>query len=222
MRTLYHLWLDPACRKIRILLAEKGLPFDMRVEKIWERRESFLRLNPAGEVPVLQEENGVVMADGWVIAEYLEEVYPDPPLLPKDPVERAETRRLAQWFDVKFAREVTVNLVDEKMMKGFLGLGNPEPSRIRAGLHNIRYHLDYIAWLSDRRRWLGGDDFSLADVAAAAHLSAVDYLGDVPWEKHEGAKDWYSRVKSRPSVQPLLQDYIAGRPPPTHYADLDF
>ena len=222
MRTLYHLWLDPACRKIRILLAEKGLPFDMRVEKIWERRESFLRLNPAGEVPVLQEENGVVMADGWVIAEYLEEVYPDPPLLPKDPVERAETRRLAQWFDVKFAREVTVNLVDEKMMKGFLGLGNPEPSRIRAGLHNIRYHLDYIAWLSDRRRWLGGDDFSLADVAAAAHLSAVDYLGDVPWEDHLGAKDWYARVKSRPSLRPILSDHIPGALPSAHYADLDF
>ena len=221
MLTLYHLWLDPACRKIRILLGEKSRPFEMRVEKIWERRESFLRLNPAGEVPVLQDED-VVLADGWVIAEYLEEVYPDPPLLPKDPVERAETRRLAQWFDVKFAREVTVNLVDEKLMKSLLGQGNPDPSRIRAGLHNIRYHLDYIAWLSDRRRWLGGDDFSLADIAAAAHISAVDYLGDVPWDKHPDAKDWYARVKSRPSVQPLLQDYIAGRPPPAHYADLDF
>ena len=194
----------------------------MRVEKIWERRESFLRLNPAGEVPVLQAEEGVVLADGWVITEYLEEVHPDPPLLPRDPVERAETRRLAQWFDVKFAREVTVNLVNEKLMKSFLGHGNPDPARIRAGLHNISYHLDYIAWLSDRRRWLGGDDFSLADIAAAAHLSAVDYLGDVPWNKHEGAKDWYARVKSRPSVQPLLEDYIAGRPPPAHYADLDF
>ena len=221
MLTLYHLWLDPACRKIRILLGEKSRPFEMRVEKIWERRESFLRLNPAGEVPVLQDDD-VVLADGWVIAEYLEEVYPDPPLLPKDPVERAETRRLAQWFDVKFAREVTVNLVDEKLMKSMLGQGNPDPSRIRAGLHNIRYHLDYIAWLSDRRRWLGGDDFSLADIAAAAHISAVDYLGDVPWDKHPDAKDWYARVKSRPSVQPLLQDYIAGRPPPAHYADLDF
>ncbi|MDJ0969960.1 MAG: glutathione S-transferase family protein [Kiloniellales bacterium] len=222
MLTLYHLWLDPACRKIRILLGEKGLEFEMRVEKIWERRESFLRLNPAGEVPVLQAEEGVVLADGWVITEYLEEVHPDPPLLPSDPVERAETRRLAQWFDVKFAREVTVNLVNEKLMKSFLGHGNPDPARIRAGLHNISYHLDYIAWLSDRRRWLGGDDFSLADIAAAAHLSAVDYLGDVPWNKHEGAKDWYARVKSRPSVQPLLEDYIAGRPPPAHYADLDF
>ncbi len=222
MLTLYHLWLDPACRKIRILLGEKGLEFEMRVEKIWERRESFLRLNPAGEVPVLQAEEGVVLADGWVITEYLEEVHPDPPLLPSDPVERAETRRLAQWFDVKFAREVTVNLVNEKLMKSFLGHGNPDPARIRAGLHNISYHLDYIAWLSDRRRWLGGDDFSLADIAAAAHLSAVDYLGDVPWNKHEGAKDWYARVKSRPSVQPLLEDYIAGRPPPAHYADQDF
>lgn len=222
MRTLYHLWLDPACRKIRIMLCEKGLTFDMRVEKIWERRDSFLRLNPAGEVPVLQEDDGIVLADGWVIAEYLEEVYPDPPLLPGDPVDRAETRRLAQWFDVKFAREVTVNLVDEKLMKSFLGLGDPDASRIRAGLHNIHYHMDYIGWLSDRRRWLAGDNFSLADISAAAQISTVDYLGDVPWEKHGEAKDWYARVKSRPSVQPLLKDFIAGRPPPPHYADLDF
>ena len=222
MRTLYHLWLDPPCRKVRIILGEKDLAFDMRVEKIWERRESFLRLNPAGEVPVLQEDGGIVLADGWVIAEYLEEAYPEPPLLPEDLIERAETRRLAQWFDVKFAREVTANLLDEKVMKSFLGQGQPDANKIRAGVHNLRFHLDYIAWLCDRREWLGGAAFSLADVAAAAHVSALDYLGDVPWDRHAGAKEWYARVKARPSLQPLLQDFIAGRPPPGHYAEHDF
>ena len=222
MRTLYHLWLDPPSRKIRIILGEKDLAFDMRVEKIWERRESFLRLNPAGEVPVLQEDGGIVLADGWVIAEYLEEAYPDPPLLPEDLIERAETRRLAQWFDVKFAREVTANLLDEKVMKSFLGQGQPDAIKIRAGVHNLGFHLDYIAWLCDRREWLAGAAFSLADAAAAAHVSAIDYLGDVPWDRHAGAKDWYGRVKARPSMQPLLQDFIAGRPPPGHYAELDF
>ena len=222
MRTLYHLPLDPGSRKIRILLAEKQLEFELKVEKIWERRQSFLRINPAGEVPVLIEANGVSISGAGVAAEYLEEAYPEPNLLGEDPVDRAETRRLVNWFEIKFQREVSQNLVDEKIMKRFLGLGQPDASAIRAGHANLRYHLDYLSWLSERRRWLAGEAFTLADVTAAAHLSAVDYLGDVPWEQHPEAKDWYARVKSRPSLAALLADYIPGVPPPKHYADLDF
>ena len=222
MRQLYHLAIDPACRKVRVLLAEKDLDFELRAEKIWERRDSFVRLNPAGEVPVLIDEDGTVVAGGQVIAEYLEEVYRETPMLPGGPVDRAEIRRVATWFDEKFQREVTANLVDEKILKRFLGLGQPNASAIRAGLKNIHFHLEYIAWLCDRRRWLAGDLFSLADITAAAHLSAVDYLGDVPWEGHDGAKDWYARVKSRPSFRPVLADFMSGIRPPQHYADLDF
>ena len=222
MRTLYHLPLDAHCRKVRILLMEKNLDFELQAEKVWERRQGFLQLNPAGEVPVLQEDDGVVLPGATVITEYLEDAYPEPALIGRSPLDRAETRRLANWFDVKFCGEVTANLVDEKIMKRFLGLGQPDSSAIRAGHGNIHYHLDYIGWLCDRRRWLGGDDFSLADISAAAHLSAVDYLGDVPWSDHEGAKDWYARVKSRPSLRPLLADHIPGIAPPKHYADLDF
>lgn len=222
MRVLYHLSIDPGSRKVRILLHEKKLEVDLKSEKVWERREGFLRLNPAGEVPVLIEENGTTIPDPWVIAEYLEEAYPDPSMLGAEPLDRAETRRICNWFDHKFCREVTNNLVQEKIMKRFLGLGEPNSSAIRAGHANIHYHLEYIGWLTDRRRWLAGDDFSMADVAAASQISAVDYLGDVPWEEHKGAKDWYARVKSRPSVRPILGDFIPGIVPPKHYADLDF
>ena len=222
MRTLYHLPLDAGCRRIRILLAEKKLEVDLKVEKAWERRQDFLRLSPAGEVPVLIEEDGTSIAGAGVAAEYLDEAYPEPPLIGTTPVDRAEVRRLVAWFAEKFHHEVTANLVDEKIMKRFLGLGQPETSAIRAGHANVRYHLEYISWLSERRRWLAGDSFSLADIAAAAELSAVDYLGDVPWDDNPEAKDWYARVKSRPSVRPLLADYIPGIPPPKHYGDLDF
>jgi glutathione S-transferase len=222
MRILYHLPLDSGCRKIRILLAEKKLDFELKVEKVWERRASFLQLNPAGEVPVLIEADGTSIAGGGVVAEYLEEAYPEPSLLGGAPIDRAETRRLITWFEVKFEREVTRNLVGEKIMKRVLGQGEPHAGAIRAGHANVHYHLDYIAWLSERRRWLAGDDFSLADITAAAELSAVDYLGDVPWDDHGEAKHWYARVKSRPSLRPLLADRIPGNPPPKHYADLDF
>jgi glutathione S-transferase len=222
MRTLYHLPLDPGSRKVRILLGEKRLEATLKTEKIWERREIFLRLNPAGEVPVLVEEDGTSIPGAGVIAEYLDEAYPEPAMIGTNPLDRAETRRLVDWFDVKFDHEVSAHLLEEKVLKRFLGLGHPDSAAVRAGHANIHYHLDYVAWLCDRRRWLAGDDFTLADIAAAAHLSAVDYLGDVPWEDHPGAKDWYARVKSRPSLRTVLADSVPGVVPPGHYADLDF
>jgi glutathione S-transferase len=222
MRSLYHLPLDAPSRKIRILLAEKGLEVQLKAEKVWERREAFLRLNPAGEVPVLLEDDGTTIAGQSVIVEYLEETHPEPPMLGRDPLDRAETRRLALWFDAKMAREVTDLLFEEKIMKRFLGTGQPDSSAIRAAHANLGYHLDYIAWLCDRRRWLAGPDFSLADAAAAAQVSVVDYFGSIAWEKHAETKDWYARVKSRPSMRAILADHVPGAPPAKHYADLDF
>jgi len=222
MRLLYHLPLSPASRKIRIMLQEKTLDFTLKVEKTWERRPEFLALNPAGDVPVLIEPDGTVLAESTAIAEYVDEVYRERLLIGINPVDRAEVRRLVAWFDVKMNHEVTENLVGEKLMKRLLGVGQPNSAAIRAGRANIGYHLDYIGYLIERRRWLAGDHFSLADIAAAAHLSAIDYLGDVPWEQHEPAKEWYARVKSRPSFRPILADHIPGVSPPAHYADLDF
>ena len=226
MRTLYHLWLCPFARKVRIVLCEKKLEFDLVIEKAWERRDDFLALNPAGEVPVFVErgEDGtsVALADSSAICEYLEEVYPDPPLFGGDAVARAEIRRLVAWFDIKFHHEVTENLVDEKINKRFLGLGAPSSVAIRAGHANIGTHLAYIEYLMARHNWLAGSEFSLADIAAAAQLSCIDYIDDVPWEDYPEAKAWYARLKSRPSVRPLLADHIPGVPPPRHYANLDF
>lgn len=222
MRKLYHHWLSPFSRKVRILLKEKGLDFQLEVEKTWERREDFLALNPAGLVPVLVEHDGHVLAESQAICEYLDEVYPNKLLIGFDPATRAETRRLVSWWDLKFGREVSEPLVFEKVMRRFLGQGHPESAVIRIAHQNMKVHFDYIAWLTERRKWLAGDDFSLADIAAAAHISCLDYLGDILWEDHPATHDWYARVKSRPSMRPLLADHIPGLPPPRHYADLDF
>lgn len=222
MRTLYHLWLSAHCRKVRVVLGEKKLAFDLQAEKVWERREGFLRLNPAGQVPVMVEADGTAISGHQVISEYLDELHPQPPLLGRGPLERAEVRRLCDWFDDKFSAEITDNLVGEKVMKRFLGLGSPDSAAIRAGKANLKNHLDYIGYLVERRTWLAGDQFTLADIAAGAHLSCVDYLDDVPWADYPLAKDWYARIKSRPSFRPLLLDLIPGVQPPKHYQDLDF
>lgn len=222
MRTLYHVWLHPFSRKVRLALAEKRLEFDLQIEKIWERRTAFLAMNPAGDVPVLVEPDGTILSNSQVICEYMEEMYPEINLLGHDVLQRAETRRLIGWFDVKFSREVTDNLVGEKLMKRFLKLGEPHGPSIRAGHANIHYHLDYVGFLTEKRKWLAGEHFTLADITAAAHLSCIDYIGDVPWDEHHAARDWYSRVKSRPSFKSLLEDRIPGFTPAEHYENVDF
>jgi glutathione S-transferase len=221
MRVLYHSLLSAASRKVRVVLAEKNLDFTMKAEKPWERRPEFLALNPAGEVPVLIDGDNV-LAGTDAIVEYLDETYREKMLIGINPLDRAEVRRLVAWFDIKMDREVTENLIGEKMMKRMIGEGQPNSQAIRAGHANLPHHLDYIGYLVDRRRWLAGDHFSVADITAAAHLSALDYLGDVPWDQHELAREWYARIKSRPSFRPILADHVPGLPPPKHYADLDF
>lgn len=222
MRVLHHLPLSPFSRKVRLVLAEKRLPFDLQVEKVWERREGYLAMNPANTVPTLVEENGLVVPDSGTICEYLEEAYPETPLMGASLAERVETRRLVAWFDSKFAHEVTRNLLGEKFMKRLMGRGNPDAGALRAGYANLRHHLEYIGWLAETRRWLGGAHLSLADFTAAAHLSALDFASDVDWTMSPAARDWYARMKSRPSFRAVLADQVPGVMPPPHYADLDF
>jgi glutathione S-transferase len=222
MRKLYHYWLSPASRQVRLCLSEKSLSFDLILEKPWERRAEFINLNPTGDLPVLVESEGDVIAEVNPICEYLDEVYPDRPLLGRDPITRAEVRRLVGWFNQKFYHEVSVNLLEEKTFKAYYGRGAPSSSALRAGAINLNNHLAYISYLVERRNWLAGDRFSLADICAASHLSSIDYLGDISWDKHPEAKDWYAKIKSRPSFRPLLHEVVPGILPSRHYVNLDF
>jgi glutathione S-transferase len=222
MRYLHHLPLSPFCRKVRIVLSEKRLPFETRVEKVWERRPEYLELNAAGTVPTLLEDNGLAVPDSGVICEYLDEAYPDTPLLGQTLGERVEVRRLVAWFDGKFAADVTRNLNDEKYLKRIAGWGHPDAAALRAGYNNLRDHLHYIGWLAETRKFLAGANLSLADFAAAAHLSVLDFQGDIDWTISPPAREWYARMKSRPSFRQILADRVPGITPPAHYADLDF
>ncbi len=221
---LYHHPLDPGSRFVRLALAEKNVSCALILEKPWDPSATLRVLNAASEVPVLvieQDGDKQVLAGAEAICEYLDETHTGS-LLGKAPLERAEARRLVGWFCGKFQKEVTDLLVGEKAMKRLCGRGEPDSAVIRAGCANIRGHLEYMGWLTERRNWLAGDALTLADLAAGAHLSVIDYMGDVPWDSYSFAKEWYARLKSRPSFRTLLGDHIVGLPPPTHYADLDF
>ncbi|WP_149141928.1 glutathione S-transferase family protein [Gemmobacter caeruleus] len=221
MNRLYHVPLSPFCRKVRLTLAEKRIEVELVEERYWEQQAEFLRRNPAGKVPVLRVENRL-MSESQAICEWLEEAYPSPALMPRDVDARYEVRRLCNWFDDKFHNEVTSKLLYERVNRKVQGTGYPDSKAVKSGASRIKYHLDYMAWLLDQRRWLAGDSMTLADFAAAAHLSCLDYISDVDWNRHAAVKDWYVKLKSRPCFRPLLADQIPGFPPPAHYADLDF
>jgi glutathione S-transferase len=230
MLTLFHHPFCPHSRFIRLALGEYGIRMHTVEERVWERRQEFLELNPAGTTPVLVEEGQPPVAGAATIAEYLAETRGSelggPRLMPRDVSARVEVRRLTSWFNDKFFAEVSGPLTSERLYKRHMpasaGGGAPDTDVIRAARHNLRYHLAYIGWLVRTRDWLAGARMSYADLAAAAHVSTADYLGDVPWTEDEAAKTWYARVKSRPSFRPLLGETMAGIPPSKTYADLDF
>jgi glutathione S-transferase len=228
MATLLHYPLCAFSRSIRLALAECGIESTLVEERPWEWRAEFLELNPAGTLPVLITDEHGPVCGAYAISEYLGDIVGESEgrlfrSFPGDPAARAEARRLVDWFHRKFHDEVTSYLVEEKVFRRFgPQSASPDMEAMRAGHENLRYHLAYIGHHAETRSWLAGDALSYADLAAAAHLSALDYLGEIPWEEYEAAKSWYALLKSRPSFRPLLQDRVAGFIPSGTYADLDF
>ncbi len=227
MPSLVHFVLDPFSRRMRLALAEYGVPVELIDEEPWDPSPDIFELNPAGTVPVYLEDASSPVCGVEAIGEFLEETKGKRiSLIPGDAFERAEVRRLVGWFDTKFYAEVSEPVVMEKVIRRFLpreaGGGGIDTARVRAAMGRLREHLAYIGHLTDRRIWLAGEHLSLADLAAAAHISTVDYFGDIPWADFPVAKSWYQRVKSRPCFRPLLADTVRGMAPGPHYADLDF
>ena len=226
MRTLFHMPLDPACRMVRIVLAEKGLVVRLVETRPWADDGTLAAVNPAGTVPVLKDApptgGEFAASPAAAIVEYLDEAYADPPVLPGASAARAETRRICAWFAEKFEREVNDFTLRERVDKRLMRRGQPDYERFKQGADALAWHLDYISWLLDQRTWLAGERYTVADIAAAAHFSALDYIDIVPWANFPAVREWYARIKSRPSLRFVLRDRIDGLPPPAHYEDPDF
>lgn len=230
MLTLFHHPMSAASRFVRLSFAEYGEELQLIEEKTWTRRREFLQLNPAGTVPVLLAEGDHPIAGAFVIAEFVDEtrgaLQRGKRLLAEDPYTRAEIRRLADWFLTKLENEVTRHIVRERVFRPQMsaeeGGGSPDSRAIRTARGNIRQHMKYLNWLAGSRDWLAGPAISYADLAAAAAMSVLDYLGEVPWSEFPQAREWYTTLKSRPSFRPLLADRVRGLAPVSHYADLDF
>ena len=219
---LYHHTLSPFCRKLRLVLSEKKVEFELVEEKYWEKRQDFLLVSPAGKVPVLRGK-GRTFTESQAICEYIDATYPDPPLIPEDTLDQYEARRLVCWFDGQFHEEVTSRLVGERALRKLQGRGLPDATNLAKGRKRLHVHLGAIHSLLDQRRWIAGDRMTIADFAAAAHISCLDFVRDIEWSEQPLLKDWYAIMKSRPAFQPLLNEYHSQLPrPPDWYSDLDF
>jgi glutathione S-transferase len=215
--------LCPFSRKVRLLLGEKGVGYDLVRESPWARRDEFLDLNPAGQTPVLVEVNqGVTLINSSAICEYFEETVDQAPMISGTAPNRAEIRRLTAWFDEQFYGQVVAPLLHERMEKRLVHRTAPDAAVLRQAMKNANTLLDYVDWLLDHRNWLAGAQLSMADLAAAAHISVADYLGGIDWRSHEQTKGWYSGLKSRPSFRPLLSERMEVVTPPLHYDKVDF
>ena len=222
MWQLHQFPLCPFSRKVRLVMGEKTIAYELVRCLPWERGEELARLNHAGRTPVLADPGrGVALSDSRAICEYLEETVERNPLLTGSSVARAEIRRLVALFDESLFGDVTAPLLQEKMMKRVVTRQPPDSRALREAMKAAHEHLDYLDWLIDTRNWLAGPMLSLADLAAAAQLSVADYLGGIDWTGHEQSKAWYAVLKSRPSFRPLLQEKMEGIHPPAHYALVD-
>ena len=223
MWQLYQFPLCPFSRKVRLLLGEKGVGYELVRESPWTRRDEFLDMNPSGQTPVMADSAaGIILMDSAAICEYFEETIEKAPMIAGTAINRAKIRRLVAWFDEKLYGEVVAPLLHERALKRIVHRATPDTKALREAMKMANAHLDYIDYLLDHRRWMAGPVLSLADLAAAAHLSVADYLGGIDWRGHEQTREWYAGLKSRPSFRPLLSERMEIIGPPDHYDKVDF
>lgn len=222
MQIIYHYNICPFSRKVRIALAEKNISFQLKVEKFWEKRKDFLKLNPAGTIPIFLSRPNIKIVGSQNIIDFFEEIHSSEKLIYGSPLEKAEVRRMINWFDEKFYPEASKIILEEKIFNFLDKKLAPNQSKIKKASSNLSFHLSYIQHLLSRNQWLCGSKITLADLNAAAHISSLDYLGEIKWSEYELIKEWYSVIKSRPSFREILNDKVTGFPPVKHYSELDF
>lgn len=225
MYRLYHHSICPFSRKVRIHMAAKDIGIELIQENFWERRKEFIAINSAGTVPVLfDNSNSAIICNSSTIIEYIEEKHTETENFLGDSIlKRAEVRRIQNWFDEKFHQEVSKYVLNERFFNRYLpGVNSPNSEVLRVARRNLNAHLSYIEYLLEGRKYLAGDEVSVADFAAAAQISVLDYFGDINWNHYAPAKDWYSLIKSHKFFNETLKDRIPNIAPPEWYSKLDF
>src|SRR6201996_8496762 len=214
MRRLIHLMLSPQCRLARLIVSEKRVACDAVTAE-----------DSRNPLPVFIDMDGTRCEGLWAILDHLETHFPEHPLAPEDAAERRASLRWLDWAMGPLHEQVTQRIVYEKAGQRYTGAPSkraPDMNIIRQGREEIKLALSAIGRAAETNGNLAARAPSLGDFAVAAHLSALDYFGEVPWSDYPVAGEWYVRLKSRPSFRSILADRVPGQPPSMHYAELDF
>ena len=224
MKRLWHWPIDPLGRTVRLTLGEKRWSFEPITIRPWVSDLELAALAPGATAPAFLDtdaEMRVTAIGSLAICEYVEEAQSSPRLLPFAAAERSEARRLWQWSEESFAG-INNTLLAERISQWVRREQAPNSAALRQGAHALKNRMTFLDALAGERTYLAGRNLTLADLSVAAHLSAYDYFGDVPWELTPDLKAWYVRIKSRPTFRPLLADRVDNVKPVKHYVDLVF
>jgi len=220
MYVLHHYFLCPSSRFIRICLDEKKIKFRLQIENYWNPQTNFLLMNPGAFFPVLLKEDNKQIVGSNVIVEFLEEIRSTQSLF--DEKKRYEIRRIVNWFEFIFKRDVIEPILYEKIFKRFEEKKNPDSKNIRKALENLKFNLSYFEHLIGDYDYIVGDKITYADLFFASSISVLDYMDELNFRNFNKSKDLYLKIKSRPSFKSVLKDRIVGVSPNKKYMEFDY
>ena len=197
---LYDFASSPNCQRVKVVLAEKNLPYEtvpVDLKKGEQKKPDFLKLNPYGKVPVIIDE-ATVLSESLIINEYLDEKYPEPPLMPKGHAKRAKIRILIDYG---------INHLDGPYQKIRLELMKDGKERNQDTIENAKKELKNLLQRLEReigdQPYLAGD-FSLLDAALIPRFLRLEGFGVLPDPSLPGLGGWLQRMKARPSVRAII------------------
>lgn len=200
MIKLYDFKSSPNCQRVKVVLAEKNLPYEIvpiDLTKKEQKNPDYLKLNPYGKVPVLTDDS-TVLYESLVINEYLEEKYPNPPLMPKDPAKKAKGRILIDYGMAHF--DSAYQKLRMELMKEAKEQSQPVIDGAKADLKKLLQRFEEE--LGDQQYLLG--DFSLVDADLIPRFTRLEGFGVLPDPSLPRLGKYLERMKARPSVKALL------------------
>lgn len=206
MLKIYGALLSPFVRKVRCVLSEKQVPYELVATNPFDKSGDFLKRSPLGRIPALEDEQGRSLADSTVIAEYLEERHPEPPLFPRDPYDRARVRWFDEYADGGMAPSLTAKIFFQRVISAKLIKGGCDESVVQGALKELPTFLAYLEGELGGHQYLVAETFTLADVSVACQLVNLRHAGvEVDRTRFPALAAWFERVVGRPSLQALVE-----------------
>ena len=200
MIKLYDFKSSPNCQRVKVVLAEKNLPYEIvpiDLTKKEQKTSDYLKMNPYGKVPVLTDDN-TVLYESLIINEYLDEKYPNPPLMPKDPAKKAKGRILVDYGMAHF--DSAYQKLRMELMKEVKEQSQPIIESAKSDLKKLLQRFEEE--LGDQEYLLG--EFSLVDADLLPRFTRLEGFGVLPDTALPRLGKYLPRVKARPSVKAIL------------------